>query len=64
MGIWEGAGADLTRVSEIHCSEVVAEKTGTGVGKKGVARDESTEHGLGMGTKHGQNGGVYGHKIL
>ena len=38
VGSWEGAGEDRTRVSEAHGSEVVAERAGTGAGKKGVAR--------------------------
>ena len=58
MGIWAGAGTDRTRVSEAYCSEVVAERAGTGGRTKGVARGEITGHGPGMGTKRGQNGGV------
>ena len=62
--IWAGAGADQTRVSEAHCSGVVAERAGIGAGTKDVARGDITGHGLGMGTKRGQKGGAYGHKIL
>ena len=64
VGSWTGYGEDRTRVSEAHFSEVMAERAGTGDGKKGVARGESTGHGMGMGKKHGQNRGVYGHKIF
>ena len=34
MGSWAGAGAYPTRVSEAHCSEIVAERVGTGSGKR------------------------------
>ena len=34
VGSWSGAGADRTRVSEAHCSEIVAERVGTGSGKR------------------------------
>ena len=64
MGSWSGAGADWTRVSEEHCSEVVSERAGTGSRTKGVARGKSTGRGLGMGKKRGKNRGVYKHKIL
>ena len=64
VGIWSGAGAYRTRVSEEYCSEVVAESAGTRAGTKGVSRGASTGHGLGVGTKRGQNRGSYGHKIL
>ena len=34
VGSWAGAGADRTRVSDAHFSEVVAERSGTGAGKQ------------------------------
>ena len=64
MGSWAGDGEDRTRVSEAHCSEVVAERAGTKAGTKGVTRGKSTGRGLSMGKKREQNRGVYGHKIL
>ena len=56
-GPWE-VGQGLGQI------EVVTERAGTGSGTKVVDRGESTGRGLGMGKKCGQNGGVYGHKIL
>ena len=53
VGIWVGDGADRTRFLEAHCSEIVEERAGTGARTKGVARGESTGHGLGVGKKCG-----------